>query len=74
MNSLEKLMEACQKQMELFDNQLDGLSMEKPEPHESISIVSEERETWSRMYWDAHNRYDEVEGALMLVLKDFNRR
>jgi len=74
LKSLEDLMDSCQAQMSELGEKLDMLRRETPEPQESIKKISGEFELWSRMYWDAYNRHDEVTSGLMLVTKDFNRR
>lgn len=74
LKSLEDLMESAQAHMSKLYEQLEQLQAEKPEPSATIAKLTEERETWSRIYWDAYNRHEEVETGLMFVLKDFDRR
>jgi len=74
MNSLENLMDQGAKVMEKLNKQILDLELEKPTPTESIAKLKDEYESWSRIYWDAYNRHDEVETGLMFLLKDYNRR
>lgn len=79
MESLENLMDTCQKQMMLLGERKDQLkdeatSLDAKVAKHSLSLVEEEYERWSRIYWDAYNRHEEVESGLTWVLKDFYRR
>lgn len=74
LKSLEDLMESAQSHMSKLYDQLEKLETESPRPAQTITKLTDERETWSRIYWDAYNRHEEVETGLMFVLKDFNRR
>lgn len=78
MKSLEDLMETCTGQMELLRQERDALDAETLKlgsaPIESLKINTEKYEQFSRIYWDAFNRHEEVESGLMWITKDFDRR
>ncbi len=74
MESLEKLMDFCQKERSDLYIQIEKLETETPLPQASIDKLKGEIESLSRMYWDAFNRHEEVESGLIWVTKDFNRR
>lgn len=78
MNSLEDFMDTCEKRMIELGERKDQLKdevirLDTEVAKHSLSLVEEEYERWSRMYWDAYNRHEEVESGLTWILKDFNK-
>ena len=74
LKSLESLMESAQQHLTKLYDQIEKLEVETPTPTDTIAKLTEERETWYRIYWDAYNRHEEVETGLMFITKDFHRR
>jgi hypothetical protein len=72
--SLRTLMDSAVEHKRKLNDQLEKLQDENPVPTESIDTIREQLETWTRIYWDAWVRHEEVESGLMWVLKDFDRR
>lgn len=62
--SLFRLMELCQKQMSLLEQERDKLDQETLQigtaPLESLRVNTEKYEQFKRMYWDAWIREEEL--------------
>lgn len=74
LESQQKVMKAMQDEMDELAQKMDDLSFETPLPVDTIKDLRSHFDSCQRVYGDAFARAEEVESAIMWVLKDFDRR